>query len=217
MSDGTVAQVLVLFAGLSTCDPGNILDSIKAAKQQRVRASVIGLAAEVRICRVITDVRFPAVRFIQYVALPPVIFLHCFILNQEALASDIGVGCCSQTTFCNSPFPLSTIYSPLVLMLLYIVSVRLTTPKVALKLVLCPCECTASDTRHCMQAVPALQQTWHIFVRAYCFVCCSTTVTLPQESLGAYQIVFPQECVSICIALPGFPQRTCIDRVTIQT
>lgn len=49
-------QVLILFAGLSTCDPGNILDSIKAAKQQRVRVSVIGLAAEVRICRVITDV-----------------------------------------------------------------------------------------------------------------------------------------------------------------
>ncbi|KAL3163240.1 hypothetical protein ABBQ32_009640 [Trebouxia sp. C0010 RCD-2024] len=48
-------EVLILFAGLSTCDPGNILDSIKAAKQQRVRASVIGLAAEVRICRVITD------------------------------------------------------------------------------------------------------------------------------------------------------------------
>ena len=49
-------QVLILFAGLSTCDPGNILDSIKAAKQQRIRVSVLGLAAEVRICRVITDV-----------------------------------------------------------------------------------------------------------------------------------------------------------------
>ena len=46
----------MLFAGLSTCDPGNILDTIKIAKQQRVRVSVIGLAAEVHICRVICDV-----------------------------------------------------------------------------------------------------------------------------------------------------------------
>ena len=50
-----------MFAGLSTCDPGNILDSIKAAKQHRVRVSVVGLAAEVYVCRVITDVSFPPV------------------------------------------------------------------------------------------------------------------------------------------------------------
>ena len=49
----------MLFAGLSTCDPGNILDTIKVAKQQRVRVSVIGLAAEVHICRVICDVGLP--------------------------------------------------------------------------------------------------------------------------------------------------------------
>ncbi len=49
-------EVLVLFAALSTCDPGNILDSIKAAKQQRVRVSIVGLAAEVHICRRITEV-----------------------------------------------------------------------------------------------------------------------------------------------------------------
>ena len=49
----------MLFAGLSTCDPGNILDTIKVAKQQRVRVSVIGLAAEVHICRVICDVSLP--------------------------------------------------------------------------------------------------------------------------------------------------------------
>lgn len=49
-------QALILFAGLSTCDPGNILDSAKTAKQHRVRVSVVGLAAEVHICRVITEV-----------------------------------------------------------------------------------------------------------------------------------------------------------------
>lgn len=67
-------QVLMLFAGLSTCDPGNILDSIKAAKQQRVRVSVIGLAAEVRICRVITDVRTPGYGLMHAFALPLVLY-----------------------------------------------------------------------------------------------------------------------------------------------
>ena len=45
-------EVLVLLAALSSCDPGNILDSIKAAKTNKVRISVIGLAAEVHVCRV---------------------------------------------------------------------------------------------------------------------------------------------------------------------
>eukprot|EP00887_Chlorella_sp_A99_P003194 scaffold9.g3194.t1 len=61
-------EVLILFAALSTCDPGtlrlpreaparprSIMDSVKAAKEQRVRVSVVGLAAEVRICRVMCD------------------------------------------------------------------------------------------------------------------------------------------------------------------
>ena len=49
------AQVLIVFAALSTCDPGNVLDAVKAAKQHRVRASVVGIAAEVHICRVLTQ------------------------------------------------------------------------------------------------------------------------------------------------------------------
>ncbi|GAB4822276.1 hypothetical protein N2152v2_009322 [Parachlorella kessleri] len=48
-------EVLMLYAALSTCDPGNILDSIKGAKQQRVRVSIIGLSAEVHICKVIAQ------------------------------------------------------------------------------------------------------------------------------------------------------------------
>jgi transcription initiation factor TFIIH subunit 2 len=45
-------EVLVLLAALSSCDPGNILDSIKAAKTNKVRVSVVGLVAEVYVCRV---------------------------------------------------------------------------------------------------------------------------------------------------------------------
>ena len=49
--------MLVVFVALSTCDPGNVLDAVKAAKQARVRVSVVGVAAEVHICRVITTAR----------------------------------------------------------------------------------------------------------------------------------------------------------------
>ena len=51
------AQVLIVFAALSTCDPGNVLDAVKAAKQHHVRVSVVGIAAEVHICRVLTQAR----------------------------------------------------------------------------------------------------------------------------------------------------------------
>ena len=53
------AQVLIVFAALSTCDPGNVLDAVKAAKQHHVRVSVVGIAAEVHICRVLTQARWP--------------------------------------------------------------------------------------------------------------------------------------------------------------
>ncbi|KAL4856793.1 General transcription factor IIH subunit 2 [Chlorella vulgaris] len=48
-------EVLIMLAALSTCDPGDINASIKAAKRQRVRVSVVGLAAEVYVCRRMTE------------------------------------------------------------------------------------------------------------------------------------------------------------------
>ncbi|CAK0742284.1 hypothetical protein CVIRNUC_001385 [Coccomyxa viridis] len=47
-------EVLILFAALSTCDPGNVMDAVKAAKERNVRVSIVGVAAEVHICRVFT-------------------------------------------------------------------------------------------------------------------------------------------------------------------
>ena len=52
----SAVQVLILFAALSTCDPGNVLDAVKAAKQNKIRVSIVGVAAEVHICRVFTQV-----------------------------------------------------------------------------------------------------------------------------------------------------------------
>lgn len=48
-------EILVLFAALATCDPGSISDTIAAARKARVRVSVVGLAAEVYICREISQ------------------------------------------------------------------------------------------------------------------------------------------------------------------
>lgn len=48
-------EVLVIFSALSTCDPGNIFDTIKNCHDHNIRASVVGLAAEVQICRTIAD------------------------------------------------------------------------------------------------------------------------------------------------------------------
>ncbi|XP_047503667.1 general transcription factor IIH subunit 2 [Pieris napi] len=44
-------ELLVLFASLTTCDPGDISVTVQNLKNEGIRCSVIGLAAEVRICK----------------------------------------------------------------------------------------------------------------------------------------------------------------------
>lgn len=44
-------EVLILYSALSTCDPGDIMDTIKKCKKGKIRCSVIGLAAEMFICK----------------------------------------------------------------------------------------------------------------------------------------------------------------------
>ncbi|GLC63541.1 hypothetical protein PLESTF_000047400 [Pleodorina starrii] len=48
-------EVLLVFAALATCDPGNVMDSLRAAKEQHIRVSVVGVAAEVYVCRRIAE------------------------------------------------------------------------------------------------------------------------------------------------------------------
>jgi transcription initiation factor TFIIH subunit 2 len=48
-------EALILLSALSTCDPGNIMDTIKACSKSKVRISVVGLAAEVHVCRVAAE------------------------------------------------------------------------------------------------------------------------------------------------------------------
>ncbi|XP_060764024.1 general transcription factor IIH subunit 2 [Neoarius graeffei] len=54
MPGHTSREILVIFSSLTTCDPSNIYDLIKTLKSLRIRVSVIGLSAEVRVCTVLT-------------------------------------------------------------------------------------------------------------------------------------------------------------------
>jgi transcription initiation factor TFIIH subunit 2 len=49
-------EVLIIFGSLSTCDPGDIFDTIKMLKEHSIRCSVIGLAASVHICQKLSTV-----------------------------------------------------------------------------------------------------------------------------------------------------------------
>ncbi|KAF5730729.1 General transcription factor II H2 isoform 1 [Tripterygium wilfordii] len=44
-------EVLILYSALSTCDPGDIMETIQQCKQSKLRCSVIGLGAEMFICK----------------------------------------------------------------------------------------------------------------------------------------------------------------------
>ncbi|OMO71229.1 von Willebrand factor, type A [Corchorus capsularis] len=44
-------EVLILYSALTTCDPGDIMETIKKCKKSKIRCSVIGLAAEMFICK----------------------------------------------------------------------------------------------------------------------------------------------------------------------
>uniref|UniRef100_A0A7N0UG12 VWFA domain-containing protein n=1 Tax=Kalanchoe fedtschenkoi TaxID=63787 RepID=A0A7N0UG12_KALFE len=44
-------EVLILYSALSTCDPGDIMETIQYCKESKIRCSVIGLSAEMFICK----------------------------------------------------------------------------------------------------------------------------------------------------------------------
>eukprot|EP01102_Stenamoeba_stenopodia_P000300 TRINITY_DN1027_c0_g2_i1.p1 TRINITY_DN1027_c0_g2~~TRINITY_DN1027_c0_g2_i1.p1 ORF type:complete len:352 (-),score=49.68 TRINITY_DN1027_c0_g2_i1:409-1464(-) len=47
-------EILLIFAGLSTCDPGDIFETITALKKDSIRVSIIGLSAEMYLCRALS-------------------------------------------------------------------------------------------------------------------------------------------------------------------
>uniref|UniRef100_A0A0D9W6Z7 General transcription factor IIH subunit n=1 Tax=Leersia perrieri TaxID=77586 RepID=A0A0D9W6Z7_9ORYZ len=44
-------EVLILYSALNTCDPGDIMETIGKCKKSKIRCSVIGLSAEIFICK----------------------------------------------------------------------------------------------------------------------------------------------------------------------
>ncbi|KAI3791416.1 hypothetical protein L2E82_05185 [Cichorium intybus] len=44
-------EVIILYSALSTCDPGDVMETIQKCKQSKIRCSVIGLSAELYICK----------------------------------------------------------------------------------------------------------------------------------------------------------------------
>lgn len=48
-------EVLLIFGSLTTCDPSDIHETIDLLKKEMVRVSIVGLAAEVQICRLLSD------------------------------------------------------------------------------------------------------------------------------------------------------------------
>ncbi|GLT76382.1 hypothetical protein SLA2020_480470 [Shorea laevis] len=44
-------EVLILYSALSICDPGDIMETVQKCKKSKIRCSVIGLAAEMFICK----------------------------------------------------------------------------------------------------------------------------------------------------------------------
>ncbi|OCH86130.1 TFIIH basal transcription factor complex subunit SSL1 [Obba rivulosa] len=48
-------EITVIFGSLTTCDPGNIHDTLESCLKDRIRISVVALAAEMKICRDLCD------------------------------------------------------------------------------------------------------------------------------------------------------------------
>ncbi|XP_058082146.1 general transcription factor IIH subunit 2 [Magnolia sinica] len=44
-------EVLILYSALSTCDPGDVMETIQNCKKAKIRCSVVGLSAEIYICK----------------------------------------------------------------------------------------------------------------------------------------------------------------------
>ena len=48
-------EVMFVVSALSTCDPGNVHTAIAAAKGAKIRVSVVSVAAEMHLCRRMTE------------------------------------------------------------------------------------------------------------------------------------------------------------------
>lgn len=48
-------EIVIIFGSLTTCDPGNIHDTMDACVKDKIRINIVALAAEMKICREFCD------------------------------------------------------------------------------------------------------------------------------------------------------------------
>ncbi|KAG0582307.1 hypothetical protein M758_3G047500 [Ceratodon purpureus] len=48
-------EIMLVFSALSTIDPGDILEAVQKCKEANIRCSVVGLSAEIYICKLLCD------------------------------------------------------------------------------------------------------------------------------------------------------------------
>lgn len=48
-------EIVIIFGSLTTCDPGNIHDTLEECIKDKIRISIVALAAEMKICRDLCD------------------------------------------------------------------------------------------------------------------------------------------------------------------
>jgi transcription initiation factor TFIIH subunit 2 len=48
-------EILIIFGSLTTCDPGNIHETLESCVKSKIRVSIVALAAEMKICREFCD------------------------------------------------------------------------------------------------------------------------------------------------------------------
>lgn len=44
-------EILIMFGSLTTCDPSNIHETMEVCVKNRIRISIVALAAEMKICK----------------------------------------------------------------------------------------------------------------------------------------------------------------------
>lgn len=46
-------EIVIISSSLTSCDPGNIFDTVESIKAEKIRTSIVGLSAQVKICETI--------------------------------------------------------------------------------------------------------------------------------------------------------------------
>jgi Ssl1-like len=64
-------EMLIIFGSLTTVDPGNIYETLSSCIKDRIRISLVALAAEMKICRELCDRTGGALSLFPLFLLPP--------------------------------------------------------------------------------------------------------------------------------------------------